>query len=66
MIHMGDIDTDGDDALSWEEFQKRFPEADKSIYDAIDMNADGSVSHEEWHEFKTAHGKGKGYHHSDG
>jgi hypothetical protein len=66
MVHMGDIDKDGDDALSWGEFKGHFPNAEKSVFDAIDLDQDGSISHDEWHEFKTAHGKGKGYHHSDG
>lgn len=67
MIHMGEIDKDGDDALTREEFQGRFPDADKSVYDAIDLNRNASISHDEWHEFKAAHGKGKDYHHkSDG
>ncbi len=66
MVHMGDIDQDGDDALSWKEFQARFPDSEKSVFVAIDLDQDGSISHDEWHAFKTAHGKGEGYHHSDG
>ena len=66
MVHMGDIDKNGDDALSWDEFKGHFPNAEKPVFDAIDQNHDGSVSHDEWHEFKTAHGKGEGYHKSDG
>ena len=66
MVHMGDIDKNGDDALSWDEFKDHFPNSDKSVFDAIDQNQDGSIGHDEWHEFKTAHGKGKDYHHTDG
>ena len=66
MVHMGDIDKDGDDALSWEEFNGHFPKAEKSVFEAIDINGDSSISHDEWHEFKTAHGKGEDYHHKSG
>ncbi|AOY60621.1 MULTISPECIES: EF-hand domain-containing protein [Desulfococcus] len=66
MIPIGQIDKNGDNALSREEFQSRFPESDKSIFDAVDVNQDGSISQGEWHEFKAAHGKEKRYHHKSG
>lgn len=57
MKHMGDIDPNGDDALSPDEFAAAFPEGDsQKVFDAIDMDKDGSISHDEWHEFKAAHG----------
>ena len=54
--HFGDMDTDGDDAVSWEEFKSHFPQATKEIYQELDLNGDGTVDHDEWHEFKAAHG----------
>ena len=36
MVHLGDIDKDGNDALSWEEFKGHFPNADISVFEAID------------------------------
>ena len=54
--HFGDMDTNGDDAVSWEEFKAHFPEATKEIYKELDLNGDGSIDHDEWHEFKAAHG----------
>jgi hypothetical protein len=66
MVHIGEVDQNGDDALSWEEFKDRFPDSEKPVFDAIDIDQDGSISHDEWHEFKTAHGKGNGDHPADG
>lgn len=56
--HFGDMDTDGDDLVNREEFKAHFPDADQKAIDAIDLNGDGSVDHDEWHEFKEAHGLG--------
>jgi len=53
--HFGDMDTDGDDLVNREEFKAHFPDADQKAFDAIDLNGDGSVDHDEWHEFKEAH-----------
>lgn len=57
MIHMPDIDQDGDDALTWKEFNDHFKDPDRKVYDAIDLDKDGAVTHDEWHAFKAAHGK---------
>jgi major membrane immunogen (membrane-anchored lipoprotein) len=54
--HFGDMDTDGDDLVSWAEFKSHFPQATKEIYQELDLNGDGKVDHDEWHEFKAAHG----------
>ena len=56
--HFGDMDADGDDLVNREEFKAYFPDADPKAFDAIDLNGDGSVDHDEWHEFKEAHGLG--------
>ena len=53
--HFGDMDTDGDDHVSWEEFKAHFPEATKDIYQELDLDGDGTVDHDEWHEFKESH-----------
>lgn len=55
-VHMGDIDGNGDDALSWDEFQAHFTNTERSVFDAIDGDGDASLSHDEWHAFKEAHG----------
>jgi hypothetical protein len=56
--HFGDMDTDGDESVSWEEFKAYFPEANRHVFEALDLNKDGGVDHDEWHEFKEAHGLG--------
>ena len=54
--HFGDIDIDGDDWVSWKEFKSYFPQATSDIFNALDLNEDGHVDHDEWHKFKEAHG----------
>lgn len=54
--HFGDMDKDSDELVSWEEFKDFFPQATPEVYQALDLNKDGSVDHDEWHEFKEAHG----------
>ena len=54
--HFGDIDTDGDELVSREEFDAYFENAEPKVYNALDIDQDGSVDHDEWHEFKEAHG----------
>jgi hypothetical protein len=54
--HFGDMDSDGDGSVSAEEFAAYFPDADQTVFAALDMNQDGGVDHDEWHAFKEAHG----------
>ena len=54
--HFGDLDDSGDGQLTREEFQHHFPGSHDSVFNALDLDADGVVDHEEWHRFKTAHG----------
>ena len=54
--HFGDMDTDGDDLVSWDEFSANFQHAEEKVFNAIDLNQDGKIDHDEWHEFKAAHG----------
>lgn len=54
--HFPDMDTSGDDLVDWKEFKAYFPQADTDTFKALDLNNDGYVNHEEWHEFKEAHG----------
>jgi hypothetical protein len=54
--HFGDMDVNGDDRVDWKEFKKHFPHAGTNVFEASDMDASGSISHEEWHQFKDAHG----------
>jgi hypothetical protein len=54
--HFGDMDLDGDDYVNWEEFKAYFSQATPDIFKALDLNEDNQVDHDEWHDFKEAHG----------
>ena len=54
--HFGDMDASGDDRVVWEEFSAYFPKTEPTVFQALDLNQDGAVDHDEWHEFKKAHG----------
>ncbi len=54
--HFGDIDTGGDDRVDWEEFKTHFPHATNAVFKMIDQNGDKRLEHDEWHQFKAAHG----------
>ena len=56
--HFPDMDTDGDDLVSWTEFQDHFTQAGPEAFKATDLNDDGNIDHDEWHQFKEAHGLG--------
>ncbi len=56
MIHFHELDADGDDAVAWNEFQQRFPDAREDVFKAVDRDGDGIIDHDEWHAFKQAHG----------
>jgi hypothetical protein len=56
--HFPDMDSDGDDLVSWKEFQNHFPQAGPEAFKATDLNGDGNIDHDEWHQFKEAHGLG--------
>ena len=54
--HFGDMDTSGDDLVDWDEFKSYFDHAEPKVFEAIDLNKDGNLDHDEWHKFKEAHG----------
>lgn len=54
--HFGDMDLDGNELVNRTEFKDQFPQANENVFKAIDLNGDGYIDHEEWHEFKEAHG----------
>ena len=53
--HFPDMDSDGDELVSWTEFNGYFPQAAPEAFKATDLNGDGNIDHDEWHQFKEAH-----------
>lgn len=56
--HFGDMDANGNDQVNWEEFKNHFNHAKEKTFKGIDQNGDGSIDHDEWHDFKSNHGYG--------
>ncbi len=54
--HFPDMDYDGNKTVTWAEFNKYFPQATTDVFEALDRNKDKGVDHDEWHQFKKAHG----------
>ena len=54
--HFPDMDVNGDGLVSWDEFNRQFADAEKNVFRAIDLNTDGNLNHDEWHEFKAGSG----------
>jgi Ca2+-binding EF-hand superfamily protein len=61
--HFSDMDTDGDDTLSFTEFKQAFTSTDQQGFDRLDSDKNGSLSREEWHQFKAMHEGMGGMHH---
>jgi hypothetical protein len=51
-----DIDGNGDETVTWEEFKSYFPQAEPRVFAALDLNNDKVIDHNEWHDFEEAHG----------
>lgn len=54
--HFGDMDADGNGLVNWGEFTAYFNPAEQKVFSVVDMNQDGNIDHDEWHQFKEAHG----------
>lgn len=54
--HFPDMDKNGDEYVDWLEFKAYFPHAEPEVFNALDLDGDKAVDHDEWHEFKEAHG----------
>jgi hypothetical protein len=60
--HFPDMDRNGDDLVTWEEFKARFPDTNANVFQALDMNKDNGIDHHEWQNFKKAHCPGHNRH----
>ena len=56
MVPFPELDEDGDDGISRDEFERRFPDADPDVFNEVDRNGDGAIDRDEWHDFREAHG----------
>ena len=54
--HFGDMDANGDGLVTWDEFAAYFQNSEEKVFNAVDLNQNGNIDHDEWHEFKEAHG----------
>ncbi len=54
--HFPDMDKDDDGLVNWEEFETHFPHAEPGVFNALDLDGNKAVDHDEWHQFKEAHG----------
>ena len=50
------LDADGNGTMSKAEFIVAFPNGDIALFESIDTDKDGTVTHEEWEVFKAAQG----------
>ncbi|MCF8087530.1 MAG: EF-hand domain-containing protein [Desulfotignum sp.] len=55
--HFPDMDTDHNDQVTREEFIAYFADIsdNEAVFNAIDLDENGYLNHDEWHEFKSAH-----------
>lgn len=49
------MDTDKDKKVTWEEFQKAYPNMTRAAFDMIDTAQEGYISPEEWDVFMKSH-----------
>ena len=56
--HFGDMDTNKDKGVTWEEFKAFFAHAEQEKFQEADMNKDGKIDHGEWHKFKEKYSYG--------
>jgi Ca2+-binding EF-hand superfamily protein len=56
--HFPDMDTDHNDQVTREEFNAYFADVsdNEAVFNAIDLDENGYLDHDEWHEFKSSHG----------
>lgn len=50
------LDADGNGVMSKGEFLVAFSDGDMAVFDTADADKDGSISHDEWEEYKVAQG----------
>jgi Ca2+-binding EF-hand superfamily protein len=59
--NIGEMDTNGDGKVSFEEYSDFHSEQLRWSFNALDADNDGSISASEWETFLKMHGAGKSY-----
>ena len=57
------LDSDYDGEMTMAEFKDAFPGGDAAVFTLADGDKNGTVSHEEWEEYKASQGFEEGEHH---
>ncbi len=60
------IDSDYNDEMTKAEFASAFPAGDVSVFNDADGDKNGTVSHDEWEDYKASQGIEEGEGHEDG
>lgn len=61
-MHFNEIDSDGNNALHFQEFKSRFPTATEKSFNTLDTDRNGTLGHDEWSRFKKMHQSMQPYH----
>ncbi len=56
------IDSDYDGEITKSEFASAFPTGDTTIFNAADADKNGTISHDEWEDYKSSQGFEEGDH----
>lgn len=54
----GELDSNGDGQIVWEEFQAGIPGMKRAAFEQIDTDKSGGISRAEWDAFRSGHGMG--------
>lgn len=63
-LHFSDLDTDGDDQISMEEFNPRVTLSGDTSFNHLDKDSNSGLDRGEWNAFKVLH-TGMGSHHGN-
>jgi hypothetical protein len=56
--HFGDMDKNSDKQVTWDEFKAFFSHAQETKFQEADLDKNGTIDHNEWHQFKEKYGYG--------
>lgn len=63
-LHFTDVDTDGDNLISFDEFSSRFTTSGDASFKRLDRDSNSGLDRGEWNAFKVMH-TGMGSHHGN-